>query len=313
MIRPARWKLALLPLLIGPVLVACGSSDDSGSGSSGADGLSAVSISGDVGSAPKLDWKSAMASDATGTETLVEGDGPKLTADDTADLGIVIGNGYDKTTAYDSYASGGAQVVDLSSADTLSVFKDNLVGVPIGSRVAVAVNAKDVFQGAGNSSLGIGNEDPLVFVLDVLGPYTPSGSYPTAAKGTVPGVKLNADGEPEALVFDAAKPNPKLTATVISRGTGPVATKTSSITANYLGQVYGAKKPFDESYSKQPFTTPLSGVVSGWQKTLAGLPAGTRVMLSIPPKEGYGSKGQPSAGIKGTDTICFIIDILAVS
>jgi peptidylprolyl isomerase len=33
-------------------------------------------------------------------------------------------------------------------------------------------------------------------------------------------------------------------------------------------------------------------------------------MLSIPPSDGYGSAGQSDAGIKGTDTLVFVVDIV---
>ena len=42
-----------------------------------------------------------------------------------------------------------------------------------------------------------------------------------------------------------------------------------------------------------------------------GRAVGTRVMLSIPPELGYGDQGNKDAGIKGTDTLFFVIDILA--
>jgi peptidylprolyl isomerase len=34
-------------------------------------------------------------------------------------------------------------------------------------------------------------------------------------------------------------------------------------------------------------------------------------MLVIPPKDGYGTSGASSVGIKGTDTLVFVVDILA--
>jgi len=40
--------------------------------------------------------------------------------------------------------------------------------------------------------------------------------------------------------------------------------------------------------------------------------AGSRVLLVVPPKDGYGSKGNVSAGIKGTDTLVFVVDVLDV-
>ena len=43
---------------------------------------------------------------------------------------------------------------------------------------------------------------------------------------------------------------------------------------------------------------------------LVGVPVGSRVMLVIPPQDGYGSAGQASVGIKGTDTLVFVVDVL---
>ena len=37
---------------------------------------------------------------------------------------------------------------------------------------------------------------------------------------------------------------------------------------------------------------------------------GSRVMLVIPPADGYGTTGSPRAHIKGTDTLVFVVDIL---
>ena len=37
---------------------------------------------------------------------------------------------------------------------------------------------------------------------------------------------------------------------------------------------------------------------------------GSRVLLIIPPSDGYGSAGQSQAGIKGTDTLVFVVDIV---
>ncbi len=40
------------------------------------------------------------------------------------------------------------------------------------------------------------------------------------------------------------------------------------------------------------------------------MPVGSRVLLVIPPADGYGKAGNSSAGIKGTDTLVFVVDIL---
>ena len=50
---------------------------------------------------------------------------------------------------------------------------------------------------------------------------------------------------------------------------------------------------------------------AGWDKELVGKTVGSRVILSIPPADGYGKEGNKDAGIKGTDTLFFVVDILA--
>jgi peptidylprolyl isomerase len=43
---------------------------------------------------------------------------------------------------------------------------------------------------------------------------------------------------------------------------------------------------------------------------LEGVHVGSRVLLVVPPADGYGSKGVSSAGITGTDTLVFAVDVL---
>ena len=102
---------------------------------------------------------------------------------------------------------------------------------------------------------------------------------------------------------------------VLKTGTGAAVKKGQTIIVRYLGQVYGGKKPFDENFSGDLASFPIGvgSVVKGWDKTLVGQKVGSQVVVAIPPKDGYGKKGQPTAGIKGTDTLYFVVDILGAA
>ena len=50
-------------------------------------------------------------------------------------------------------------------------------------------------------------------------------------------------------------------------------------------------------------------VIPGWDEGLVGQTVGSQVLLVVPPDKGYGA-GSASAGIKGTDTLVFVVDIL---
>ncbi len=56
----------------------------------------------------------------------------------------------------------------------------------------------------------------------------------------------------------------------------------------------------------------VGAVIGGWDKGLVGQNVGSRVLLSIPPEHGYGQRGVPQAGIAGTDTLVFVVDIVDV-
>lgn len=116
-----------------------------------------------------------------------------------------------------------------------------------------------------------------------------------------------------------AKPAPAgLTQQTLIQGSGATVAKGDTLIANYLGQTWAPKggKPdvFDSSFkrgSPAAFVIGAGAVIPGWDKTLVGKKLGSRVLLTVPPSDGYGSKGQPSAGISGTDTLVFVVDLVA--
>jgi peptidylprolyl isomerase len=120
-------------------------------------------------------------------------------------------------------------------------------------------------------------------------------------------------GTKPTLTFPAASPSSALQVKVLSEGKGPAIAKNDLMIADYLGQIWRGKV-FDNSYDrKTPIATPIGAgqVIKGWDDALVGKKAGSRVLLVIPPAEGYGSAGQSSAGIKGTDTLAFVVDIVS--
>jgi peptidylprolyl isomerase len=109
-------------------------------------------------------------------------------------------------------------------------------------------------------------------------------------------------------------PAPKgLVAKVIHQGKGPVVKAHDLLVCNYYAQIWKGKV-FDTSFGRGLFGTPIGvgAVIKGWDLGLVGKRVGSEVLLSIPPVDGYGKTGNPSAGIKGTSTLEFVIDIVGV-
>ncbi|WP_154795346.1 FKBP-type peptidyl-prolyl cis-trans isomerase [Occultella kanbiaonis] len=122
-------------------------------------------------------------------------------------------------------------------------------------------------------------------------------------------------GDKPALSFPENAAPADLAVQVISQGDGALVEAGQTIDVNYLGQIWGGGI-FDNSYdrgSSIQFPIGVGAVIAGWDNSLVGQPIGSRVLVSIPPHEGYGPNGMPRAGIKGTDTLVFVVDIIGAS
>jgi peptidylprolyl isomerase len=134
-----------------------------------------------------------------------------------------------------------------------------------------------------------------------------------AEKG-LPPITGHYGDKPKVKVVKGAVASKKLESTILVQGKGPKVVKGDLLVADYLGSIYKTGKVFDNSYDrKAPSAFPIGvgKVVTGWDKTLVGVKVGSRVEMVLPPKYGYGTQGNAKAGIKGTDSLVFVVDIIA--
>jgi len=315
--RLRRSALALLPVLLLPSLAACGGSSDSTAKSSASTGLSQVSFSGDVGKALTATWKSTVAKPSSTTvTTLVKGTGAPIAANDSVSTYLWIGDGTTKKQTFSDYDNGKAE--NLPNDGQLGAVFDKLFAdQTYGSRVVAVTTAKDLLgSDTAATQLGVGKDDSLVVVADLV-KKAPTSPTPTDDKvhdvsaSMMPKV-VTKGGKPTGLDWtgiDKADPSTPVQRVILTQGTGAKVKATDTVTVNYLGETYGAKTPFDESYSKQPYTSQLSQLIKGWSIGLSGVTVGSRVLLEIPPAYGYGASGSGST-IPGNATLWFVIDVV---
>ncbi|NYE38049.1 peptidylprolyl isomerase [Nocardioides cavernae] len=297
-------------------LAACGSAS-SESDSEGGAPLSSVTIEGKQGKEPKVTFDGRLDGSKTETEVLVEGDGETVADGDTVSTHWWIGNGFTEKEAQTTYDEA-PQSVEVTE-EILPFLREALIGHKVGDRVVMLTSAEKAYGESGNPSIGIGNKDSVLAIVDIMdrsetvppldGPQgedkKPAGWAPTL---------VEKDGVITGFDFSTAhEPSGELIATTLVKGDGAKVKSGQTLTVNYLGQVYEADKPFDESYSGEPAEFPIGvgQVIAGWDERLVGRTVGSRVILEIPPAKGYGEKGNEGAGIKGTDTLFFVVDILA--
>jgi peptidylprolyl isomerase len=326
-------------LLLIPVLAACGNSSDSSSDSgtdskpsasdsaSGSDPsassseLSEVTFEGDVGKSLTATWHSTIDAPASTTvTTLVKGTGDEIADGDTVSAFLYLGDATTKKDAFSDYDNGSPESIP-NSEQAGAVFTKVFDGATYGSRVAAVTTPSELFGASGaqgNPQLGIGANDTLVVVADLVekaavSPDPADDKAHDASPGTQPQVVVQGDKVTGLDWTGIAEPDlsAPVQRIVLKEGTGPEVKASDTVTVNYFGETYQAKDPFDESYSKTPLTSPLSGLIQGWSIGLTGVKVGSRVLLQIPPAYGYGAEGSGDT-IPGNATLWFVIDVISV-
>lgn len=311
-----------IPLLATVALAGCGSSKPaaSASSSSGSNANSSVTATGTFDKAPTVVIPKEKAGTSLTVKTLINGTGPAVTSSDefVGDYAVYSWDGTSHALKGSTYTT----APSLFRSPLIPGLQTAVVGKTVGSRVLAVIPPKEGFGTSGNSQAGILPTTTLVFVIDVIKAYTgteavsgptvsngggdlPTVTEPTTA-GTAPTVKIPAS---------SVKPPTTLKIQTLIKGTGPKLTNGQLVVAQYVGYIWRTGKTFDSSWPrKQVFGFPIGAnppqVIQGWNTGLVGQTVGSRVLLVVPPAEGYGSSGASQAGIKGTDTLVFVVDIL---
>ncbi len=311
--------LIAIPLLACVVLAGCGSSKPTASASSSSSSPGAntsVTATGSFGQSPKVTIPKAKAGSKLTVRTLIQGTGATYTKSDALAANFVL-YFWSGTSSSQKASTFGATPTLIPSA-TLPGLETALVGEKIGSRVLAVIPPALGYGASGNSQLGVPAATTLVFVIDLLKAYGNTegvtGKQVSNGGGALPTVSVKAGSAP-TLTFPSSSPPSGLVTTTLVKGSGPKITKGEFVIAQYVGYIWRTKKVFGSSWtSGSPFGFVIGAspeqVIPGWDKGLIGQTVGSRVMLSIPQADGYGSAGQSQAGIKGTDTLVFVVDLV---
>ena len=296
-------------LLAGLALTACSSSASSSPPATAAK----VTVSGTFGKTPQVKIPDQKADGRLDVETVIHGHGPALTSTDAlvGNYSVYIWSGTTHKLAGSTYTS----VPALFAGRLLPGLQSALKNQTIGSRVVAVIPPKYGYGSQGNPQGGVKPTDTLVFVIDLIKAY-PSNAAVSGKTVSIGGQGLPkvSSGSPPTVKVPSSKPPTKLVSKTLIQGSGPTVTKGQYLIVQYTGVNWRTGKVFDASWSHgAPFgfvigATPPQ-VIPGWN-ALIGKKVGSRVMLSIPPADGYGKQGSSQAGIKGTDTLVFVVDIL---
>jgi len=320
--RPRRVLALLSSSALVVLLAACGNSGHSASSSSSSSPVATGSeptVSGAFGAQPTIAIPKSKPPTTTHVDVVSKGSGPAVKS---GDLAVV--NGYGRT--WNSDAAFENTFATNSTPDTLPVgtgqismtgLDKALLGVPSGSRVLVVVPPGEGFGEVSSLPTGVSKTDTAVIVFDVLGSYGghagPSGSVVSTGGGALPTITSTALDAKPTLTIPKTAPPTTTSVTTLVQGSGPAVTKGQELVVQYLGEIWASGKEFDSSWSRgfpSAFPVGAGQLIKAWDNGLVGVKVGSRVMIVAPPGDAYGSAGQPSAGISGTDTLVFVVDVL---
>jgi peptidylprolyl isomerase len=326
-VRPSRPALTVAASLSIALLAGCGSTSTptAGGTTSTTSAAPSVALKGvtatgavDLKTAPKVALgKTPITSTAVERKVLTAGTGTAATKQDTVSLRAQIFNGTSGKLLDDGFAAGrNAEGYRLGRTDLIAGFTEGLLGATKGSRLVFTIPPDKGFGAQGNTQLGIAGTDTIVVVADIADVHrgmTQIDGTQAASPAGLPTVAFpnGPTKEPTVTVPKTAAPTETKDATLIE-GKGATVQKGQTISAQYHGVLWRDGSVFDSSWKRgaaADFPIGVGAVIPGWDKALVGKKVGSRVLLVVPPKDGYGSAGSGDK-IKGTDTLVFVVDIL---
>ncbi len=331
MFRPSRVLIAVTAAL---VLTACGGSpessespDTSPSASPSAtesatptptptptipatDSLDGITVTGKRLEAPKVEFDTPFRIDQTRFEVLEPGDGPKAAEDGLVTVHYYGVNARSGEVFDESFADG--DPVTFRLTQVIPGFQKGLTGQQPGSRVLIAVSGEDGYDPSYQidpqyAPTGYELFDTLLFVVDILDvsltepsgtAVTPPAGLPTVSSGT---------GKPTVTIPSTAAPTAMVAQTLIE-GAGREVEADDAILARYVGVSWKTGEVFDDGFAT-PTSEQLANLIPGWTKGLKGKTVGSRVLLVLPPADGF-PEGANNPPVEKGDTVVYVVDLL---
>lgn len=267
-----------------------------------------VKVSGDAGAEPDVTIRTPFHVDSTSFGDIEEGDGPAISAQNqpvVLDLQIVSGETGEVlvSTPYDG---------DLSRVNTygrwiqaVPALETALQCATEGTRTVIALAPGDI-EAETAASLGLGEEDSAVAVVDVQKVYLPhaQGSLVYNDALGLPTVVRAPDGRPGIIVPDATAPKDLVAQTLI-KGAGPTVSGDDSIRVQYTSVGWDDKTVLETTWDSEPASGTLEQLVPGAAEALGDVTVGSQLLVVLPVSDG--SDGG-SAGVARV----YVIDILGI-
>jgi peptidylprolyl isomerase len=248
--------------------------------------------------------------DKSRNKVLRYGDGPTVPTGGLVKVNYVGVDGRTGEVFDSSFETGSPVAFSLNGV--VAGFAKGLAGQRVGSRVLLAMPGSDGYDGSDQTAIGIEQGDSLIFVVDLIEiPLAAAEGTPATVPAGWPTVEGTADRPTLTLPAGATFPTAAAVQPVIAGSGSEAVTATAQIQVNFTEYAWspdGSFRFIRQTYGNAPVSGTLSGALAGWQ-SLVGVAQGSRVLLVVPPDQGY-PKGDAKIGVNQGDASVFLVDVL---
>ncbi|WP_217240115.1 FKBP-type peptidyl-prolyl cis-trans isomerase [Streptomyces sp. AC555_RSS877] len=279
-------------------------------------------VTGVVGQEAAITIPKAKPSGKFVVSALAEGRGRKAQNGDIVIIDYSAKSWKSKKALPGTYDKGDApKVFPVGKGAVIPALDRAVQGQQAGSRLLVVAPPTAAYGTSGNARLGVSATETVVFVVDVV-KVLAADAIVSGEQRTVPEELPEAQVGRSAAVIavpDTAAPGRLVSRTLVS-GPGPKVKTGRTVVLQYSGAVWEGNRGkdratlFESSWAQRHPTTLIIGVgnvIEGWDKALVGAKVGSRVLLVVPPRLGYGA--QARKGIPARSTLVYVVDILAAA
>lgn len=294
--KTSRWRIVAGVVVAATLLAGCGSDSDDGAleGTVVRDGLGCTILSVDRPEAAPEVAPVEGAVEEVATEVLVEAEEGACTvsAKPYLTLDLVGVKATDGTVFYSTYGEERPLNVQTGQGQLLPALESALSQLQVGGRIRVEVPAAEGYGEAGSPAQGIGPNEDLVFVVDLVS-VDATRQYCTENVGIPPapeGVE-GGDTKPTGPIDMPLHPPEELVITTVREGTGPVVAEGDRVALHYLGVSCASGQQFDTSWDRGELFEATAGgddVIDGFAEGLIGIKVGELRRIEIPAAQAYG-------------------------
>lgn len=285
----------------GPFAAGCAPFATSGPASS------LVDARGPIGNQPTVNFPTPIISGGVEVDQIFPGDGRAVHTGDTITVKYSAYNGATGAHLGSSGYDHAGSLFTLGADNANDVVSDALECATVGSRVAIVGDAITMHDGQGNASAGIGPDDSIVYVFDILDAYPAKATgAPQPARAGLPTV-VTAPGGAPGITIPRVSPPTEVTVAQLVQGEGDKLEADAQVLVKFTSVRWETGRVVDSTWSTGRATIiPLSGpsgVSAGVANALIGQAIGSQLLVVVPP-------GDSGDGTNGT--LVYVIDLLGV-